>query len=95
MRLGFPAGRKQTAGRTGARPATGSQQLPTTARPETLTDRLRSFTGQWVAVKDDDVLHAAASPRALVGWLSEHGQSADSVFRVPEDELAGSGLAPL
>ena len=95
MRLGFPVGRKETPGRTRAHSGPGGQRLTTTASPEALADRLRSFTGQWVAIKDDDVLHAATSPHALVGWLSEHDQSADSVFRVPEDELAGSGLAPL
>jgi hypothetical protein len=45
--------------------------------------------------QDDEILHASKSPRALVGWLGKHGQKADSVFRVPEDDLAASGLAPL
>jgi hypothetical protein len=48
-----------------------------------------------VAIKDDDVLHATATPHDLVGWLARHGQSADSMFRVPEDDVAASGLAPL
>jgi hypothetical protein len=59
-----------------------------------LSERLRSLVGQWVAIKDDDVLYDAKTPQQLVGWLSEHGQKADSVFRVPEDELAATGLAP-
>ena len=62
---------------------------------ECLAERLRPLAGQWVAVKDDDILHVAGSPQALVGWLGKHGQKADSVFRVPEDELAATGLAPL
>jgi len=55
---------------------------------------LRQFAGRWVAMKDEDVVIAAASPGEVVGWLSEHGVRADSMFRVPEDELAASGLAP-
>jgi hypothetical protein len=48
-----------------------------------------------VAIKDEDILHAAQSPQALVSWLARHGQQADSMFRVPEDETAASGIAPL
>ena len=54
-----------------------------------------SFPGRWVAVKGAEVLVAASSPTRVVDWLERHGQSADSMFRVPEDELAFSGLAPL
>jgi hypothetical protein len=67
----------------------------TKAASEGFADRLRDHTGEWVAIKDGDVLHASSTPKALVAWLSRHGQRADSVFRVPEDELAASGLAPL
>jgi hypothetical protein len=85
MRLGFAAGRR------------GGETIKDAERRETagIGERLRPHAGRWVAIKDDDVLHAAASPRELVGWLSRHGQQADSVFRVPEDELAAAGLAPL
>ena len=60
-----------------------------------LGDELRGHAGQWVAIKDGQILHAAGSAQALVTWLGEHAQRADSVFRVPEDELAAAGLAPL
>ena len=87
MRLGFSAGRRSY---------TSSSPQPRAAEQhDRLADRLREFTGEWVAIKDDDVLHASDSPQALVGWLARHGQKADSVFRVPEDDLAASGLAPL
>jgi hypothetical protein len=92
LRLGFAAGRRRS-------PASGPD--PASARPRTadapdrLADRLRSLSGSWVAIKDDDVLHAADSPHELVAWLSRHGQKADSMFRVPEDQLAATGLAPL
>jgi hypothetical protein len=91
MRLGFSAGRR--GGRASAT-EDGSKGAP---RPpgDRLADRLRPLTGQWVAIKDEDVLHAASSPQELVGWLARQGQRADSVFRVPEDELAATGLAPL
>jgi hypothetical protein len=62
---------------------------------ERLADRLRPLAGQWVAIKGDDVLYAAASPQELVRWLGQHGQKADCMFRVPENELAATGLAPL
>jgi hypothetical protein len=63
--------------------------------PERLADRLRPLAGQWVAIRDEDIIYSAGSPQALVGWLAQHGQKADSVFRVPEDEVAATGLAPL
>ncbi|HEX8083190.1 MAG TPA: hypothetical protein VF529_02805 [Solirubrobacteraceae bacterium] len=94
MRLGFPVGRRESPGPADVR-AAGAAGASGTDGPERLADRLRPLAGQWVAVKDDDVLHAADSPKALVGWLGRHGQVADSVFRVPEDELAVTGLAPL
>ena len=61
---------------------------------ERLTDRLGDLRGQWVAIRDDDVLYDAGTPQQLVAWLAEHGQKADSMFRVPENELAATGLAP-
>lgn len=89
LRLGFPAGRR--ASRTTA----SSQARGHIAGDESLAERLRPLAGQWVAIRDDDVLHAADSPRSLVGWLARHGQRADSMFRVPEDEAAATGIAPL
>jgi hypothetical protein len=87
MRLGFSAGRR------GGGPSRSGR--PVGANGDQLTARLRAHTGEWVALKDDEVLYAGASPQALVAWLSRHGQKADSMFRVPEDDLAASGLAPL
>jgi hypothetical protein len=88
LRLGFPAGRRTRAAGTARAP-------PSAAAPEGLADRLRPLAGQWVAIRDDDVLHAAGTPHELVGWLARHGQTAQSMFRVPEDDVAASGLAPL
>lgn len=67
----------------------------TDAQGSRLGERLAQFSGQWVAIKDDDILHSEQTPRELVGWLARHGQRADSMFRVPEDDRAASGLAPL
>jgi hypothetical protein len=97
MRLGFPAGRRGAGSARGMRratlePAEGNSASAGTG--ERLADRLRPLVGQWVAIKDDDILYGAKTPQQLIGWLSEHGQKADSVFRVPEDELAATGLAP-
>lgn len=87
MRLGFQAGRR----RPGVAPTETTAPADTGAR---LAHRLEPLVGQWVAIKDDDVLHDAKTPQQLVAWLSEHKQTADTVFRVPEDELAATGLAP-
>lgn len=90
MRLGFAAGR---AGASSSRSQT--DETGSAAGTESLAERLVPLAGQWVAVRNDDLLHAASSPRELVGWLTRHGQTADTMFRVPEDSLAASGLAPL
>jgi Family of unknown function (DUF5678) len=95
MRLGFVAGR--LVPRAAAPRSSVGAELPSSAdsAAETLSARLRPLVGQWVAIIDDEVVHAADTPQQLVGWLSRHGQTADSVFRVPEDEVAATGLAPL
>jgi hypothetical protein len=87
MRLGFGTGRRE-AGQA-ERPE--DQQA---AEPR-LATALRPLAGNWVAVKGDDVLVAADTPHEVLAWLSRHGRRADSMFRVPEDEVAASGLAPL
>ncbi len=57
-------------------------------------DALRPHIGEWVAIKDDQVLVAAASASEVIAWLSRHDRQADSLFRVPENEAAAGGLAP-
>lgn len=84
-RLGFQAARR------GERPA--SAESPPPAEPSAV-DRLRPHMGEWVAVKDADVLVAAGTPGEVLAWLSQHDQRADSLFRVPDDELGASGAAP-
>jgi hypothetical protein len=84
--LGFTVGR---------RGAGGPSRSLAAREPTGLGERLLPLAGQWVAVKDDDVLHAAQTPADLVSWLARHGQRADSMFRVPEDARAETGLAPL
>ena len=91
MRLGFPAGRRRAPDSKEAAGADGDREAPY----EGLADRLRPLAGQWVALRDEDVLHASSSPQALVAWLSRHGQRADSVFRVPDTEVETTGIAPL
>ncbi len=90
MGLGFSAGRRNTSP-----PVARKALRRTPAQGPRLGERLVQFSGQWVAIKDDDILHCAKTPRELVGWLARHGQRADSMFRVPEDDRAASGLAPL
>ncbi len=62
-------------------------------RPD--AEGLEPFIGQWVATRGSDVLVAAPDPRTVVGWLAEHRQQADSMFRVPGSEFEATGLAPL
>jgi len=93
MRLGFVAGRR-TAGAS-ARQAANGPQHPSAMQATPLAEQWRPLVGQWVATKDDDVLYAADTPQEVVSWLARHGQRADSMFRMPEDDRAASGLAPL
>jgi hypothetical protein len=104
MGLGFPVGRRESApsnARGEGRLAQASSRRTASAagakehRGRELAETLRSFPGQWVAVKDEELLVAAPTPKEVVGWLARHDLRADSMFRVPEDELALSGLAPL
>jgi hypothetical protein len=88
MNLGFQVGRRPA-------PAGRVRSSGSTARERGVAAALRPHIGQWVATKGDEVLVAAATPQDVVGWLAQHHQRADSMFRVPEDDAAGSGLAPL
>jgi hypothetical protein len=99
-RLGFTASRSASpqahhavAGPAAARPQQASDDTAVKTRP--LTEALRPFIGLWVAVRGDDVLVAASSPREVVAWLAEHRQRAQSMFRVPDSDQVISGAAPL
>ncbi|HEY5288363.1 MAG TPA: hypothetical protein VIJ50_14805 [Solirubrobacteraceae bacterium] len=78
-------------------PATAISATPSSAadRERDLEQALRPLRGEWVAIKDGELLVATPTPTELVGWLVRHDRRADSMFRVPEDELATAGLAPL
>jgi len=98
-RLGFPAGR--AASPRGRHPVVSraATPLPSAAsgadgRPALLTEALRPFIGLWVAVRGDDVLVAAPSPKEVVAWLAQHRQRAQSMFRVVDSEQAITGAAP-
>lgn len=89
MRLGFPAAR-----------STKSRQRNEPRRrrgrgPESPADALRPYMGQWVATSGDDVLVGADTAAEVVGWLAEHGRTAESMFRVPASDEAAGGVAPL
>jgi hypothetical protein len=103
--LGFPADRRtrlHEAGRSSRRSAGSSGSggaARTRARGAVIAARpsgetLEPYVGQWVATKGPEVLVGAADPRAVVGWLAEHGQQADSMFRVPQNEFEATGVAP-
>jgi hypothetical protein len=98
-RLGFPAARAARHRRHHA--ATASAVTPsqapsagTAAQPQHLVEALRPFIGQWVAVRGDEVLVAAPSPREVVAWLAQHDERAQSMFRVPDSDQAVTGAAP-
>lgn len=86
--LGFGAARRE---RRHVSPADGS---PSGEREPSSAERLRPHIGQWVAVKDEEVLVGAPTPTEAIAWLSRHDLRADSLFRVPEDEPAAGGAAP-
>lgn len=95
-RLGFPAARAASTrdrrmGGMPSEPAAGEAHV---RPPRTLVEALRPFIGLWVAVRGDEVLVAAPSAKDVVGWLTQHGQRAQSMFRVPDSEQAITGAAP-
>lgn len=97
-RLGFPAGRTASPSRrhletpaVAAPPPAASSKA---GRPAPLAEALRPFIGLWVAVRGDEVLVAAPSPKEVVAWLARHGQRAQSMFRVVDSEQAVIGAAP-
>lgn len=97
-RLGFPAARATSSREHHVRTAQAAG-LPASAvgdsgTPQTLVEALRPFIGLWVAVRGDDVLVAASSPREVVAWLAQHGQRAQSMFRVPDSDQSITGAAP-
>lgn len=97
-RLGFPAARAASP-RT-RHPVTSQTPMPpsadsgTDSHPSPLAEALRPFIGLWVAVRGDEVLVAAPSPKEVVAWLSQHRQRAQSMFRVVGSEEAITGAAP-
>jgi hypothetical protein len=96
-RLGFPAGR--AVDRRAPNPASPSAAPPSGAsaaygRATPTAEALRPFVGLWVAVRGDDVLVAAPSPREVVAWLTRHGQRSQSMFRVVDTDQAVTGAAP-
>jgi hypothetical protein len=97
-RLGFPAGRATghraphlETSRAAVRPSDAAGAHDRAAQ---LAEALRPFVGLWVAVRGDDVLVAAPSPREVVAWLTQHGQHAQSMFRVVDTDQAVTGAAP-
>ena len=97
-RLGFPAGRAVTGpGRhssSGASAPSPSAAYGSDERPAPSAETLRPYIGLWVAVRGDEVLVAAPTPKEVVAWLSQHGQRAQSMFRVVDSEQAITGAAP-
>jgi hypothetical protein len=98
-RLGFPAARAASSREHRMRAVQaagppGSAAGESGDEPRTLVEALRPFIGLWVAVRDDEVLVAAPSPGDVVAWLAQHGQRAQSMFRVPDSDQAITGAAP-
>lgn len=86
-RLGFTVGRR----RRESQPASPDRPGPHRGRE---ADLLRPFAGRWVAQRGLEVLVAADTPQAVLGWLERHNQQADAMFRVPGDETEATGIAP-
>lgn len=98
-RLGFPAGRAARAhGHRNEPPQAGVTSPAGLARPDSdpgsRSETLRPFVGLWVAVRGDDVLVAAPSPKEVVTWLARHSQRAQAMFKVVDSEHPMTGAAP-
>ena len=98
-RLGFPAARAANSRERHVRAAQAAGVSEPGAvepggKPRTLVEALRPFIGSWVAVRGDEVLVAAPSPKDVVAWLAQHGQRAQSMFRVPDSDHPITGAAP-
>jgi hypothetical protein len=95
-RLGFTAARAARRRNRNSPDSAAAQVESAAARSEApaSAEALRPFIGQWVAVRGDEVLVAADSPREIVSWLARHQQKAQSVFRIPESEQFIGGAAP-
>jgi hypothetical protein len=98
-RLGFTAARaaspgKRSAGGASSTASSSPAAAGTAMRPQPLVEALRPFIGLWVAVRGDEVLVAAPSPKEVVAWLAQHRQRAQAMFRVPDSEHAVTGAAP-
>jgi len=44
---------------------------------------METYAGQWVAVRDGEVLKSGATPQVVADWLRKHDTAADFVYRVP------------
>jgi hypothetical protein len=86
-RLGFTVGRRSREVVPPARDRPG----PHHGRE---ADLLRPFAGRWGAQRGLEVLVAADTPQAVLGWLERHNRQADAMFRVPADEAEATGVAP-
>jgi hypothetical protein len=97
-RLGFPAARalrsREHPMRAAQAAASSGPSAGGTGSTRTSAEALRPFIGLWVAVRGDEVLVAASSPKEVVAWLARHGQRAQSMFRVPDSDQAITGAAP-
>jgi hypothetical protein len=56
--------------------------------PEELAEELTRFRGQWVAIKDNRVVEAAATPAEVIDRLTAKGEVGWVLDRVPEDPNA-------
>jgi hypothetical protein len=90
-RLGFPAARAARRTLPASPPRQGGEASQGQASK---VEALRPFIGLWVAVRGDEVLVAAPTPKDVVAWLAQHEQRAQSMFRVTDSEHAVAGAAP-
>ena len=86
-RLGFTVGRRSHE----SAPAAPGRPGPHGGREAEL---LRPFAGQWVAQRGLEVLVAADTPQAVLGWLERNNQQADAMFQVPANETEATGIGP-
>lgn len=91
QRLGLTTARAGAHGRASPH-AAAPRRINDSARAE--AEELRPHRGRYVAVRDGRVLVSSPSPHAVLDWLEQHDEYADSMFRVPLDPSIDMGGFP-
>jgi hypothetical protein len=79
--------------RSVSKPGSTEAPVSTSHARDTFEAQLRQHVGEWVATRGTDLLFAAPEAKSVITWLTEHGERAESMYKVPEDFSQISGTA--